>query len=138
MIIPQNIPLLKWVIMPWAVMVVVWAILEGRLGWTVLLGTFTSLIIVGVIVKKYLTGRKLSLGIWLVAAALMGLGFGLGSAILTLLFMAVKSGLHAHGPEFSALEVTWVLEQIPVWSAAGLMGGLGVGLLLRAVTQPDH
>jgi NhaP-type Na+/H+ or K+/H+ antiporter len=61
---------------------------------------------------------------------------GLGSALLILFLMALKTGLHAHGPEFSAIEVSWVLQQIPLWAAAGLAGGLGVGLLLRWVFPP--
>ena len=65
--------------------------------------------------------------------AVFGALLGLGSALFTLLFMAVKTGLHAHGPEFTAEEVNWVVQQIPLWTVVGLLGGLGLGLLLKAV-----
>ena len=46
--------------------------------------------------------------------------------------MAIKTGLHAHGPEFSGSELDWVLQQIPMWALVGLLGGLGLGFLLKA------
>ena len=122
----------------WTAVAVVWAILEGNLAWTVLLGTLTSLIIVIMIVKRYLTGRNLSLIVGLATMSVMGLLFGLGSALLTLLLMAIKTGLHAHGPEFSALELQWVLQQIPLWAVAGLIAGLGLGIIILALARPRH
>jgi len=120
----------------WAAVAVAWVILEGNLGWTVLFGILTAFMAVGMIVKRTLAGRNLSLRMWLTVTAFIGLLFGLGSAILTLLFMAVKTGLHAHGPEFTSFELNWVLQRAPIWAAAGLIGGLGLGLLLKAVLKP--
>ena len=56
-------------------------------------------------------------------------GAGLGFGLLTLLIMAVKTGLHGHGPEFSPAEISWVIDQIPLWSLVGLLAGLGVGIV---------
>jgi hypothetical protein len=45
--------------------------------------------------------------------------------------MAVKTGLHAHGPEFTPAEINWVLQQTPIWTAAGLLAGLGLGQIVK-------
>ncbi len=66
-----------------------------------------------------------------------GLLFGLGSVFLTLFFMAMKTGLHAHGPEFTSFEINWVLQQAPIWAAAGVVAGLGLGLLMKAIYKPE-
>jgi hypothetical protein len=68
---------------------------------------------------------------WWGATAVTGLLFGLGSSLLTLVLMAVKTGLHAHGPEFTPNEINWILQQVPLWSAAGLLAGLGLGQLVK-------
>jgi hypothetical protein len=68
--------------------------------------------------------------------ALWGLALGAGTVLTTLFLMAVKTGLHAHGPEFSAADINNVWQQLALWSLVGLLGGLGLGLLLIART-PD-
>jgi hypothetical protein len=57
---------------------------------------------------------------------------GLGCALLGLALMAIKTGLHGHGPEFTAAEIEWLVGQIPVWTAAGVPAGLGLGMLILA------
>ena len=79
--------------------------------------------------QHFLGGRTFSVKQWWGITAVLGLLLGLGSGLLTLLFMAVKTGLHAHGPEFTPPEVTWLLQQILLWTAVGLLAGLGLGLL---------
>ena len=101
---------------------------------TILLAILSGVVILGHLTNKVLSGRRMSFVMWLLLSAALGALLGLGSALLTLLFMAVKTGLHAHGPEFSALEINWVVQQSPLWIAAGLLGGLGLGLLLRALS----
>jgi hypothetical protein len=64
----------------------------------------------------------------------LGLFIGLGSAFMTLILRAVKTGLHGHGPEFSQAEIEWVIGQIPLWTLAGLIAGLGLGLLSTGFT----
>jgi hypothetical protein len=56
---------------------------------------------------------------------------GLVAGPMMLIFMSLKTGLHAHGPEFTAAQITWVLRQIPLWSLAGLSAGIGFGLLSK-------
>ncbi|UCC51462.1 MAG: hypothetical protein JSV68_20495 [Anaerolineaceae bacterium] len=135
--IPDRIPRFRWLAPLWIVCAVFWVTIEGDLQLTLLFGVLTTIVIVGTIARKFLAGRTLTLAVWLLTAVVMGALLGLGSGLLTLLLMAVKTGLHAHGPEFSAMEVSWVLQQIPLWVVAGLVAGLGVGLLLRFVFPPN-
>ncbi|WP_374689054.1 hypothetical protein [Promineifilum sp.] len=62
-------------------------------------------------------------------SAAAGLAFGAGLPLLTLFLMALKTGLHAHGPEYSAAQIAWVWGQLPLWAGAGLLAGVGVGLV---------
>lgn len=136
--LPDRIPGVKWITIVWVVTMVVWAVLEGGLWATVLAALLSSMTLLAHLANRVLVGRKLTLGAWLSATAVFGALLGLGSALSGLLFMAVKTGLHAHGPEFSAGELNWVIQQIPLWAFVGLLGGLGLGLLLKAVsTQSD-
>ena len=49
---------------------------------------------------------------------------GLLVSPLTIALMSFKSGLHAHGfPDFSPSQAVQVLDQIPYWTAAGLLAG---------------
>jgi hypothetical protein len=132
MLIPPKMPGQKWFIILWAVAAVTYMILEGNLGLAVLLGLLTAIITVILIFNRYFAGRNISLLKWLAVTAFLGLVFGVGSAIFSLTFMAVKTGLHAHGPEFTSIEINWVLQQIPVWAVSGLAAGVALGLLLKA------
>ena len=51
-----------------------------------------------------------------------------------LLLMAVKTGLHAHGPEYSAAQMAAVVGQWPFWVGAGVLAGMGLGMLALALT----
>jgi hypothetical protein len=74
-------------------------------------------------------GKRLPAWKWMGVTAVTGLAIGFFSAILTLVFMAVKTGLHAHGPEFRPQEISWLIQQIPFWTTGGFLAGLGVGLI---------
>ena len=67
--------------------------------------------------------------------ALWGLAMGAGTVLMSLFLMAIKTGLHAHGPEFSPAEITAVWQLLPLWSLVGVLAGLGAGLLLLARTS---
>jgi hypothetical protein len=129
MIFPKKIPGLKWLAILTAVYGLIWMSLEGNLVQVVLLGTAVSVTLTGHFVQRYIGGRYFRLPGWLAAAQAGGLLAGLGSGILTFCFMALKTGLHGHGPEYSAAEIEWVLGMIPLWGLAGLAAGLGLGLL---------
>jgi hypothetical protein len=63
--------------------------------------------------------------------ALVGMLAGLAVTPVALLLMAFKSGAHGHNlPDFSYDQILAVILRTPVWTAAGLLLGLG-GALLR-------
>jgi len=93
------------------------------------MGVGTTAVVLAYLTQHFLGGRTFSVKQWLGITAVLGLIFGLSSGLLTLLFMAVKTGLHAHGPEFTPPEVTWVLQQTLWWMFIGLLAGLGLGMV---------
>lgn len=127
--LPNRIPGLKWLIILWGAYGIVWIAFEGTLWRVLLLGFLTTAVALLSLIQKQLGGHTLSALKWVGLTAVSGVGLGLGTAVLTLIFMALKSGLHAHGPEFRPQEITWLLQQTPLWTAVGLLAGLGLGLI---------
>lgn len=113
----------------------VWMALEGALGRDILLAALA--LVAGLL---YLDGRGRQR--WrprhVVIAAVAGLLAGAGLALLTLFLMALKTGMHAHGPEYSPADLAWVWAQLPLWSAAGALLGLGLGLLRLALPRREQ
>ena len=129
MVFPQKVPGLKWLFGGWLVYTAVWISREGALWQVVTMGTATTILLLGYGWQRWLGGKLVQRGRGLLATAVSGLILGEGSGLLSLLFMAVKTGLHAHGPEFSQAEIAWVWNMLPLWTAVGLLVGLGVGLI---------
>lgn len=133
--IPEKIPGLKPGFILLAVYTAVWITLEGTLWQVIVMGVGYTAVALGYGWQKWLSGRVMNgWQVWMVTAV-TGLLFGLGSGLLSLIFMAIKTGLHAHGPEFTPAEINWILRQTPIWAAAGLLAGLGGGLLTRSRTS---
>jgi uncharacterized membrane protein len=126
---PAKIPGLKGITAVYTLYLFFWITQEGSLVGVVVMGIGTTAVSLAYLAQHFLGGRVFSRKQWWGITAVCGLLFGLGSGLLTLLFMAVKTGLHAHGPEFTPPEVTWLLQQIPLWTAVGLLTGLGLGLV---------
>ncbi len=133
MMIPATIPGLRLATVLLALYSAIWISLEGKLVQVVVLGVGVTAVSLLHLIQRYLGGRRLSLGRWLLATAVAGLLLGIGSVLLSLFFMALKTGLHAHGPEFSTADIRWLWDQLPLWSAVGTLVGSGLGLLLAAV-----
>lgn len=127
--LPKRLPGLRGATLLFALYSVVWIALEGSLIRAALLGSSASLLAWIYLLQRWLGGRTLSLPLWLALAAALGVLAGFSSAALTLVAMALKTGLHAHGPEFTAQQVDWVVAQIPWWTSSGLLAGLGLGLI---------
>ena len=127
--IPKELPGLKWATALLGVYAVIWMPVEGNLPLTVLLAGWAAAVMAGYLVQRQVGGRQLSGWQWVGLTALSGLLLGFSAGILTLTFMALKTGIHDHGPEFSRAEIDWVIARIPSWTAAGLLAGAGLGLL---------
>ena len=110
----------------------IWMVTEGDLLRDVVLAA--SLLLVGLmaIARRWPWIRGLSPGKTVALGAVGGLAYGVGLVLLTLFLMAVKTGLHAHGPEYTVYELIWVWNQFPLWAVAGSLVGLGIGLLAVA------
>ena len=134
--IPQKIPGLRLATVLLALYAVVWIGLEGTLWRVILLAVGVTLVAAGYLVQRFLGDRELNTAQWLLVSVIAGLFISLSSALLSLVFMAIKTGLHAHGPEFTADEIGWVFQQLPLWGLAGLMAGLGFGVLLMGLNRP--
>ncbi len=132
---PPHIPGYRWLALLVAACAMVWIALEGDLLQVVFLSVGVTVVSLGYLLQKYLAGRVLPVGWGLLVTAVLGALAGGGIVVLTLLFMALKTGLHAHGPEFSAAELSWVVQQAPLWIVVGLLAGLGCGLLMAASTK---
>jgi hypothetical protein len=130
-ILPEKLPAVRWVSILTAVYGAIWISLEGNLTRVILLSGALTLTTMGHLAQRIMAGRSLSTGRWLTAMAFSGLAFGVFTAAVALLLMGVKTGLHGHGPEFSAEEFNWVFAQAPLWAAAGLLAGSGIGLLFQ-------
>jgi hypothetical protein len=132
--IPDRVPGLKWLVIFWAVTAVVWSVLEGDFGRVRFFAFLTTLTGLGYLFQRLMAGKAFSVVGGLLTMALWGLALGMGTALITFFLMILKTGLHAHGPEFSMVEIMAVWGQIPLWSLVGVLIGLGLGFLLIAKT----
>jgi len=132
---PARNPLLKIASALLFLYALVWISLEGRLWRATLLAVGVATVGAGLGWKRFLGGREISPRKWLAVAGITGLFCGLTVGLLTITFMVIKTGLHGHGPEFTPAEISWVLDEIPLWSAVGLLTGLGVGVLISGVRK---
>lgn len=135
--VPTKIPGLRLLTVLLGVYAVVWIALEGQLLRVLFLGMGVTVVGLGWGVQRWLGGRVLPLAGWLLLWTGLGLVLGVGSGGLTLFFMALKTGLHAHGPEFTPLQIAWVVQRTPFWGLLGLLLGLGLALVLGGVAAPE-
>ncbi|RMG95350.1 MAG: hypothetical protein D6706_12195 [Chloroflexi bacterium] len=127
--IPAKVPGLRFLTVLMVGYGAVWMSLEGGMVRVLVMGVGITAVSLLYTWQKWFGGRMMSKKRWLVLTAVSGLAFGTSSGILTLIFMAVKTGIHAHGPEFTPSQIEWVLRQIPFWAVAGCVAGLGIGLV---------
>lgn len=68
---------------------------------------------------------------------LVGTLAGIAITPLTILLMALKTGLHGHStPDFPPQQIISVVQRTPIWGIGGLLIGLGRGIWLTN-RQPD-
>jgi len=130
--IPERIPGLKVATLLLVLYAAAWIALEGSLERVLLLAVGIAGVTLGHGLQQ-MGGRTFSPAGWVAFAGFLGVALAVGSTVLVLLLMALKTGLHAHGPEFSTGEIGWVLAQFPWWTAGGVVGGLGMGLITLGV-----
>lgn len=114
---------------------VVWMSLEGDLTRVVVSAVLLTGLLLLVLLERWLGGRQLALGRWLLSSAGLGLLWGAGSVLMTLFLMALKTGIHAHGPEFTASEITWVWNQLVLGMGLGTLVGAALGMLAAAFSR---
>ena len=127
--IPSHTPYLKPIGLLLGVYAAVWMSLEGSVPHDLLLAALLLALLAAALLARFLGGRRLSPGQAIVLGAAVGLVYGAAVTLLTLFLMALKTGLHAHGPEYSAAEIAWVWRQLPLWAGAGMLTGAGLALL---------
>lgn len=107
-----------------------WMALEGELWRDLVLAAAVILLAVGSATTRFLGGRTLSVRRFVLVAVAAGLVAGVALPLVTLFLMALKMGIHAHGPEYATREIVQVWRQLPLWSIVGGLVGLGLGLLV--------
>ena len=112
-----------------------WISLEGDPRWSSIMALITLLVGIGFLAKKLVRGRTINGKGWIVLLAGCGLVIGLLFGPATLFYMALKTGLHGHGAEFSRAEMLWFIDRILLWVVSGLLAGAGLGFLTSALKQ---
>jgi hypothetical protein len=130
--IPEQIRGLRPATAVWVVYALAWIAPEGNLAAVTILGSSTAVIAAAHLVQRRWGGKRLRGWRWWGGTAVLGALTGGGGALLILLLMAMKTGLHSHGPEFTPAEIAWAVSQIPWWTAGGAVAALGLALLLQA------
>lgn len=129
MLVPKTIPGLRLATVLLGLYGVACMLLEGSLVRISLLGVWATAVAVLTILERLLSGRRLGGAQWLAATSLAGLLCGAGAVIATVAFMALHTGIHGHGPEYTSNEIAQLWANLRIWSVAGLVAGLGLGLL---------
>jgi hypothetical protein len=112
-----------------------WITMEGALWSVLVMGGLTAIWLIMAIFARWGNGRQLTRwwGIFFFAASgLVAAGLWV---ILALIFMAFKTGLHAHGPEFTAAEISWLWQQLGRWLLLGGLSGLGLGFIWAGIPR---
>ena len=113
-----------------------WITVEGSLAWVTAMGISTTAVSLLHLLTR-LQGRIFQRIWWLLGTAVIGTISGTVAVGLTLTFMAVKTGLHAHGPEFFPWDINWLFQQPPLWTTIGLLLGISFGFFTGAIWQTD-
>ena len=127
--IPPTIPYFKPMLGLALAYGFLWMALEGTLWRDLILAATVVLLAIGYLTIRFLGGRTLSSRRFVLVAAAAGLAGGVALPFVTIFLMALKTGIHAHGPEYTAREIAWVWQQLPLWGTVGGLVGLGLGLV---------
>ena len=133
----MRVPYLRAATLLWGVYALVWLALEGNVARDgVLAGWGLALLALWAAARRW-GGRSVSAGQVAALGAAAGLAWGAALGPAVLLLMALKTGLHAHGPEYTAAQLAQVWSQWPLWMAAGLAAGAGLALVLAGLRHSN-
>jgi len=132
--VPTYSRQMRWLIIGYGILVFLWLGPEDNHVWPVV---FISMGAAALILTQWLLrrfgGQDISETYILPMGMTIGGIIGLATAVITALLMLFKNARHAHVfPDFPPGLMGAVLERAPVWTIAGSIFGLGVGLLLLA------
>ncbi len=113
--------------------ILVWLPVEERseLGVLVISGSICTWSAVWLLIMPILNEKQL-----IMRHILVGTGAGLLLAPLSILLMALKSGIHGHGmPDFTVSQMQDILSRIPYFVLTGFLVGVGSGLWRLAMLE---
>ena len=126
---PVRVPYLPAATLLWGLYALMWLALEGNVARDgILAGWGLALLALWAAARRW-GGRSVSAGHVAALGAAAGLAWGAALGPAVLLLMALKTGLHGHGPEYTAAQIAWVAAQWPWWVGAGGIAGTGLALL---------
>ena len=67
--------------------------------------------------------------------AVFGAMAGLAAPAVILGLMVLKTGVHAHGPEFTPAEISWTVQQFFIWPFVGGLVGFGSSFLGQSLSS---
>jgi len=136
MTFPRQIPYLRLLVLLWGAYAAVWLALEGAPGRELLPAAWTVRLAALAGTARAVGERRLSAGQVVALTGVVGLVAGAAVVPATLVAMALKTGLHAHGPEYTAAQLAAMWAQWSLWLVAGGVAGVGLGLLLVGLRRP--
>jgi len=130
LMIEESVPRFHWVARVLILLAsILWLALEGNLTLTACLAALLTALLIyeGLYRLRRAESRRWSRSI----ALFPPLGFltGITVVLITLALMVLKSGLHAHGPEFTRDEFELVWRQGILLAISGLLCGTALAIL---------
>jgi hypothetical protein len=135
--IPARTLAMRWNAIACALTIFVWSTPEDdRVAPAVALGMWLALTVMSSWVAGRFAGRTLRGARLGAALAVFGSVTGAAVSISTVLLMVFKDARHAHMyPDFPPTLLGGILLRLPAWTVAGGFAGLGVALVLMALSR---
>lgn len=125
----QVLPSRFATVLAYSILFLAWLPPEGNIVLVVGFGWLTAGILILRLARRWLDQLALQLKGWLFAWGAIGVAIGTVAPWIVLALMTLKTGIHAHGPEYTPAEINWVVRQWLIWIILGGGIGFGYGLL---------
>lgn len=124
---------LRWIIIAFGIVLLLWFGLEDQVTWRVtVLGAILASLMTIVWLLNHYGGQQITAQTLTIGLVLMGGIIGAGSSLATVGLMFFKNSWHAHPyPDFPPRLMLAILSRAPFWAMAGGLIGLAVAFLLR-------